>query len=43
MFSEIGGPHHQSHFHAYYQEHVAVFALDPVEFIAGFLPRRNND
>ena len=37
---EAGGPHHTPHFHAYYQDDVAVFSLDPVELIAGSLPRR---
>jgi hypothetical protein len=27
-------------FHAYYQDEVAIFSLDPVELIAGELPRR---
>ncbi len=40
MYFEAGGPHHVPHFHAYYQDDVAVFALDPVELIAGALPRR---
>ena len=40
MFSELGGPHHRPHFHAYYQEHVAVLSIDPVEVISGYLPRR---
>lgn len=40
MFSEVGASHHRAHFHAYYQEHVAVFSIDPVEVISGSLPRR---
>ena len=40
MFSEVGGPHHRAHFHAYYQEHVAVLGIEPVEVISGSLPRR---
>lgn len=40
MYSEVGGPHHQPHFHAYYQESSAVFSLDSVELIAGELPRK---
>jgi len=40
MFVEVGGPHHLPHFHAYYQEHVAIFGIDPVDLIAGGLPRR---
>ena len=39
MFAELGAPHHRLHFHAVYQEHKAVFALDPVECIGGALPR----
>jgi len=40
MYMEAGGPHHSPHFHAYYQNHAAVISLDPVEIIAGELPRR---
>ena len=40
MFVEIGGPHHCAHFHAYYQDDVAIFGIDPIELIAGKLPRR---
>jgi uncharacterized protein DUF4160 len=40
MYMEAGGPHHLPHFHAYYQEDVAVFGLDPIEVVAGALPRR---
>ncbi|HKQ46928.1 MAG TPA: DUF4160 domain-containing protein [Phycisphaerae bacterium] len=40
MYMEAGGPHHLPHFHAYYQEDTAVFSLEPVELIAGALPRR---
>jgi hypothetical protein len=39
MFVEVGAPHHRPHFHAYYQDSAAVFAIDPVEFIGGSLPR----
>jgi hypothetical protein len=39
MFAEGQGRHHRPHFHAFYQEHAAVFAIDPVELIAGSLPR----
>lgn len=37
---EAGGPHHVPHFHAYYQNDVAVVGLDPIDIIAGSLPRR---
>lgn len=40
MFAEIGAPHHRPHFHAYYQEYVAVVGIDPAETISGSLPRR---
>lgn len=40
MYMEAGGPHHLPHFHAYYQNETAVIGLDPVDLIAGELPRR---
>jgi Domain of unknown function (DUF4160) len=40
MFMEVGGPHHVPHFHAYYQEDVGIFSIDPIELIAGSLPKR---
>jgi hypothetical protein len=40
MFTEAGSPHHVAHFHAYYQNEVGIFNIDPVEMIAGSLPRR---
>lgn len=40
MYMEAGGPHHLAHFHAYYQDEVGVYGLEPVELIAGELPRR---
>jgi hypothetical protein len=39
MFMEAGAVHHTPHFHPYYQQHVGVFSLDPVELITGELPR----
>ena len=33
MFVEVGGVHHRPHFHAYYQDDVAVFAIDAVSLI----------
>ena len=38
MFVEAGGQHHRAHFHAYYQEHSAVFAIDTVDVLGGGLP-----
>ena len=40
MFAEPAEPHHLPHFHAYYQNHAAVFTIDPVEMVSGELPRR---
>ena len=40
MFAEAGSQHHEAHFHAYYQDEIGIFSIDPVELIAGFLPRR---
>ena len=40
MFSEPTERHHVPHFHAYYQEHVAIFGIEPVDLIAGALPQR---
>lgn len=40
MFAEPSAPHHQSHFHAYYQDAVGIFGISPVELIAGSLPVR---
>ena len=39
MFSEAGASHQRAHFHAYYQEQSAVFALDTIERLGGTLPR----
>ena len=39
MYLEVGGPHYLPHFHAYYQNAVAVIGLDPIEIIADSLPR----
>ncbi len=40
MFAEVGAQDHVPHFHAYYQEEAGIFSVDPVEIIAGSLPRR---
>ncbi|MBI4456684.1 MAG: DUF4160 domain-containing protein [Acidobacteria bacterium] len=40
MFAEPLGQHHRPHFHAYYQDDVAIIAIDPIELIGGNLPRR---
>lgn len=41
MFAEAGGPHHVPHFHAYYQDEVGIYGIDPVEMMAGSLPKRH--
>jgi len=40
MFVEVGTPHHRPHFHAYYQDEVGIFSLQPIELIAGKLSQR---
>jgi hypothetical protein len=40
MYLEAGMPHHTPHFHAYYQNETGVFSIQPVELIAGTLPKR---
>src|SRR2546429_9627920 len=40
MFAEPAAPHHRPHLHAYYQDDVAIFAIDSVELIGGGLPPR---
>lgn len=40
MYIEAGGPHHTPHFHAYYQAEVGIYGVDPIERLAGYLPRR---
>lgn len=40
MYWEANAPHHRSHFHAYYQDDVAIYSIDPIELITGALPKR---
>ena len=42
MFVEVGAPHHTPHFLAYYQDDVGIFAIDPIELLAGGVPRRQH-
>jgi hypothetical protein len=37
MYAEVGGPHHVPHFHAYYQDEVGIYSLDPIELIGWFV------
>lgn len=40
MYFETMEGHHTPHFHAYYQEEVAVYQIDPIDLLAGSLPKR---
>ena len=40
MYWEAGARHHSPHFHAYYQDAVAIYGVDPVELMAGSMCRR---
>lgn len=40
MYFEPKGKHHVAHFHAYYQDMVGIISIDPVDLIAGSLPRK---
>ena len=40
MFAESGAENHVPHFHAYYQDEVGIFSVDPVDMIAGSVPGR---
>ena len=42
MYVEFNMPHHVPHFHAYYQDDAAIYSIDPVELIAGSLPKRQH-
>ena len=40
MYMAAGAQHNTPHFHAYYQEAVAVYGVSPIELISGELPQR---
>lgn len=40
MYVEPSERHHTAHFHAYHQEHEAVFSVSPVGGLAGSIPQR---
>lgn len=40
MYPEVDVQHNKSHFHAYYGSDVAVYSLDPIEILAGSIPKR---
>jgi hypothetical protein len=42
MYAEAGAPHHRPHFHAYYQDSIAIYALDEIDLMNGELPRRQS-
>jgi len=37
MYAEPGAPHHRPHLHAYYQNMVAIYSIEPIEVISGSL------
>ncbi len=40
MYMEAGVEHKTPHFHAYYQDQVAVYSIEDIELIAGSMPKR---
>ena len=40
MYLEAHASHHEPHFHAYYQDDVAIYTIDPIELLNGHLPKR---
>jgi len=40
MYAEAGAPHHSPHFHAYYQNHVAIYSIDTIDLESGSIPRK---
>lgn len=40
MFAEATVRHHAPHFHIYYQDNIAIYAINPVELLEGTLPPR---
>lgn len=40
MYTERDAPHRLPHFHAYYGEYLASFAINPPGLLEGSLPRR---
>jgi hypothetical protein len=38
MYAEPGAPHHRPHFHVYYQNYVAIYSIDSIELMNGYLP-----
>ncbi|MEK7274682.1 MAG: DUF4160 domain-containing protein [Candidatus Desantisbacteria bacterium] len=40
MYAEVDAEHHMPHFHAYYQDEVAIYSIEPIELISGLLPKR---
>jgi hypothetical protein len=40
MYVEAGEKHHSPHFHAYYQDAVAIYNIESIELITGKLPKR---
>jgi Domain of unknown function (DUF4160) len=43
MYAELGAPHHVPHFHAYYQDAVAIYSIEPIELISGSFSQTGSD
>lgn len=39
MYAELNAPHHTLHFHAYYQNEVAIYIFELIELLSGSLHR----
>jgi len=37
---EAGIQHHTPHYHVYYQEHTCIYSIEPIEMIAGMIPKK---
>ena len=40
IYTERNAPHHLPHFHVYYGEYLASFAINPPTILEGALPRK---
>lgn len=40
MYAEAGAPHHRPHFHAYYQNNIAIYSIDTIDLMSGSFPRK---
>ena len=42
VYTERNAPHHLPHFHVYYGQYLASFAINPPAILEGTLPRRQH-